>query len=193
MTVVRGKTTTTELPSEDRAKLLGTLVRELSGQAASGGPVIFEIPLDSTNKVDVLVVWDAFRDLRSEDRTDLILDAYDARRGEIAQALGVTHEEAFDQNLLPYSVVPMARLRQASPVGGVHGDFPRVAPNAKSGEVDPEELRSAMIDQGGIALPDGRVVLRLPTMVMAEAAHRRLCEILPRGYWSLVQTAQTWG
>ena len=79
MTVVRGKTTTTELPSEDRAKLLGTLVRELSGQAASGGPVIFEIPLDSTNKVDVLVVWDAFRDLRSEDRTDLILDAYDAR------------------------------------------------------------------------------------------------------------------
>ncbi len=128
MPVIRGQVRTTALAPQRRAELLETLSRELSGQSDSGGPVIFEIPLDQSDKVDVLVVWEAFQDLRSEDRTGLILDAYGDQRDRIAQGLGVTYNEAIDQNLLPYSVVPMAQLGEANPVGGVLGRFPRVAP-----------------------------------------------------------------
>ena len=41
----------------------------------------------------------------AEDRTRLILDAYGDDQEKIAQALGVTYEEAIEQQLLPYTIV----------------------------------------------------------------------------------------
>jgi hypothetical protein len=154
------------LAPERRQALLEQLSSELTENTKPNGPVVFEIPVGPGERIDVLVVWAEWEGLRSEDRTDLILEAYNGQRDRIAQALGVTYEEAKEQQLLPYAVLPMIRR----------------------GEPD-QDVRKAMLEEGGIALPGERVELRFPTMSMAEAAHRNLCNKLPRGYWSIAQTA----
>ena len=165
MPVIRGDVARTAVSPERRNSLLQVLSGELSGEGRPGGPVIFEIPLDESGRIDVLVVWQEFQGLRSEDRSSLIEDAYGSRQGNIAQALGVTFQEAIEQHLLPYAVVPMVR----------------------QGEVDAAELRAVMLAEGGFPEPQNKVNLRFPTMAMAETVHRRLCDKLPRGYWSIEQ------
>jgi hypothetical protein len=150
---------------ENRQALLDQLVSELAGHATDKGPVVFEIPLIHSDKMDVLVVWEAWQDVPSEVRSDIILEAYKDKKDAISQALGVTYYEANDQNLLPYAVLPMAR----------------------GGEVDPETRKAAMLKQGGFALEGGKVDLRFPTRTMAQEAHRRLCDEVPKGYWSMVE------
>jgi hypothetical protein len=166
MPVIRGQPTASILPPERRRALLQQLVNELVDRPEPNGPVVFEIPLEQTDKMDVLVVWQAFEGLRSEDRTGLILDAYEDKKDRVSQALGVTYQEAMDQQLLPYAVIPMTR----------------------PGEIDDAELRKAMLAEGGLLLSDRKVDLLFPVMAMAEAAHKRLCDRLPRGYWSIAQT-----
>jgi len=163
MPVIRGRSTTTALTAERRAQLRERLARELSGQGTPDGPLIFEIPLEQSDKLDVIVVWKEFEGLRAEDRSQVILDAYQDRRDQVAMAMGVTYQETIDQQLLPYAVIPITR----------------------HGEADPNEIRKAMLEEGGVALADQKIDLRFPTMAMAEAAHHRLCERLPQGYWSI--------
>ncbi len=91
--------------------------------------------------MDVIVVWKELEGLWAEDRSQVILDAYQDQRDRISMAMGVTYQEAIDQQLLPYTVVPMTR----------------------HGEVDPAALRRAMLEEGGIALDGGKVDLRFPT------------------------------
>ena len=164
MPVIRGPSSVTALSPDRRSALLEQLRNEIASGGTAGGPVIFEIPLEQSDKMDVLVVWPAFEALRSEDCTTLIMDAFADKADKIAQALGVTYQEALDQQLLPYAVQPMSR----------------------SGEADPAKLREAMVNEGGIGLPGGKVDLRFPTAAMAKEAHHRLCERLPNGYWSIV-------
>ena len=170
MPLIRGTARQTILARDVRETLLKQLSDELAGRGVESGAVIFEIPLEHADTVDVLVVWQEFEDLRSEDRTALILEAYKQEFGTgartVSQALGVTYQEAMEQNLLPYAVQPMAR----------------------AGEADADTLRQAMRKAGGIRLPNEKVVLRFPTMAMAEDAHRQLCDALPRGYWGIVST-----
>ncbi|HZW35188.1 MAG TPA: hypothetical protein VFF52_30985 [Isosphaeraceae bacterium] len=166
MPVIRGRSTATAVTPERRAQLRERLTRERSGPGTPEGPLIFEIPLEQSDQVDVIVVWNEFQGVRVEDRDRVILDAYQDRRDQIAMAMGVTYQEAIDQHVLPYAVIPMAHR----------------------GEVDLADLRKAMLEEGGIALDDGKVDLRFPTLAMAEAAHHRLCERLPQGYWSISQT-----
>jgi hypothetical protein len=166
MPVIRGQGTFTVIPAEQREKLVEQLQKELSGEVTPNGPVIFEIPFEQLDKFDVLVVWDVWKPIRSEDRSEIILSAYQEKKTKIAQALGVTYHEAIEQQVLPYAVVPMVR----------------------PGEVDFEMLKKEMIVEGGIALPNGNVELRLPTMALAEQAHRKLVSRLSNGYWSIVQT-----
>jgi len=166
MPVIRGEPTTNILSPELRESLLRKLASEHAGPGTADGPLIFEIPLGRSDKIDVLVVWKEFEDLRSEDRTELILDAYNEQKDKISLAMGVTYQEAIGQQLLPYTVIPMTR---------------------RGGGVDPAELRKAMLDEGGIPLSDEKVDLRFPTMAMAEAAHRRLIERLPGVYWSIIE------
>ena len=75
MPVIRvGADIATPLPPGLRESLLEKLKREIEGQSTAGGPIVFEIP-EGTETVDVLVVWEDWSKLRSEDRTNLILDA----------------------------------------------------------------------------------------------------------------------
>jgi hypothetical protein len=165
MPVIRGRSTANILTPDRREQLREQLAGELSGQRMPDGPLIFEIPLEQSDKMDVIVVWNEFEGVRVEDRERVILDAYRDRRDQIAMAMGVTYHEAIDQQVLPYAVIPMTR----------------------HGEVDPTELRRAMLEEGGIALDGGKVALRFPTLAMAEDAHQHLVDLLPGGYWSILE------
>jgi hypothetical protein len=169
MPVIRAKPEPVVLSSEHRQELVGQLSQELAGRTTEGGPVIFEIPLDQRDEVDVFVVWQAWEGLRWEDRASVIVEAYRGQPTKIAQPLGVTYDEAVEQGLLPYAVEPNVRRDE---------------------EADLNRLRDAMLREGGIELPDDRrtVKLRFPNMKMAESAYHKLCEAVPEGCWSLVQS-----
>ncbi len=140
MPVIRLTSTAPVFRREQRQALLDLLSKELAGQATEKGPVVFEIPLDHSDKMEVLVVWEAWKDVPSEVRGNVILEACNDKKDAISQVLGVTYQEANDQNLLPYAVLPMARR----------------------GEVYPEMLSAAMLKQGGFAQEGGKIDLRCP-------------------------------
>lgn len=166
MPVIRGRAPESVVTVEQRQDVAERLARELAGEQTPKGPVIFEIPLERHDRIDVLVVWDAWKPFESEDRSKMILDAYKDSRSQVAQALGVTYEEAIEQQVLPYAVVPMIRPE----------------------ELDEQDVKNVMRAQGGFELENGKVDLRFPTMSLAEEAHRRLADSMPKGYWSIVQT-----
>jgi hypothetical protein len=165
MPVIRGEQTSAILKPEYRKALVESLRKELSGKPVAEGPVVYEIPLGD-DRIDVLVVWQVWRSIRASDRSAIIMDAYGPKTKNIAQALGVTYEEALDQQLLPYAVVPIVR----------------------PGEADETELRRVMRAEGAFSLFGDKLDLRFPTMEMAEFALRKLAKKMPNGYWSVVQT-----
>ena len=181
MPVIRGHSKRSALTDELRKTLLEKLEAELSGNPAKLGaaifvvPLVYEIPLErldanrrlDTNRKDVIVVWDEFRDLRSEERSALILDAYKDQAASIELPLGVTLDEAIEQNLLPYDVKPISR-----------------SPEREKNEAD---IRQAMLDEGGFPLGDKKIVLRFPTWAMAEEASLRLMERVPQVHWYIEQ------
>jgi hypothetical protein len=174
MPVIRGRFTASLLTPERRAHLKERLVSELSGQRTPDGPLIFEIPLEQSDKFDVIVIWNEFEGLRAGDRDQIILEVYGDRRQQISMVMGATQREADDQSLLPYSVFSKVMV---------------IADNSLP--VNPknlDELREAMLDEGGVVLDDGDVALRFPTRAMAEEAQERLAERLPRGKWSISKT-----
>jgi hypothetical protein len=170
MPVIRGQIKPLPILDEQRKQVAEQLTKELSGERTENGPVIFEIPFKDQVRVDVLVVWNAWEPFTSSDRSDIILNAYkeDPKNAsiQIAQALGVTHKEAIEQQILPYAVMPIAR----------------------GSDIGAEDVKKAMVDEGGFKLDNGNIDLRFPTMSLAEEAHKRLVDKLPKGYWSIVQT-----
>ena len=111
-------TTTTTVDPQQRASLLTKLKDEFK-KSTEQGPVIFEIPL-GTECFDVLVVWEQWADWPSDERSRLILDAYeDDRRDQIAQASGVTYHEAIQQQLLPYTIVSQFEQKSGVRSAGV--------------------------------------------------------------------------
>jgi len=168
MPVIRQTAAGPVLKGEDRAALTAQLAKELAGKATENGPVIFEIPVSGGKKIDVLVVWEKWKEngIPSQTRSDIILAAYGKKKNKIAQPLGVTYVEAMEQNLLPYAVVPMARKN----------------------EVPADQLIAVMKQHGGFVLEDNKVDLRFPTLEMAQDAHAKLVDELPKAYWSIVHS-----
>jgi hypothetical protein len=162
MPVIRGRPSQTQLPDDRRSSLLARLTSERVGATAPGGPVIFELPLTQTNKFDVMVVWDEWKDVRSEDRTQLIKEVYQDKADALALALGVTRKEADEQGVLPYKV-RMTFVQQ-----------PRFTE---------DQFQAACLSVGGFVGPDGRSELRFPTAPIAEEAALRLKEKLPGSEW----------
>ena len=174
MPVIRGRSSTRPLMAERRAKLKGRLRRELDGEGAPGGPLIYEIPLKQSDKLDVMVVWDEFEGVSVEDRDEIILDAYRDRHDRISMAMGVTWREVSEQNLLPYMVISNTEYLQHL------GEGSSVPP------IDTSELREAKLREGGIERGDGVILLQFPTRVMAEEAQARLAARLPLAGWSVM-------
>lgn len=171
--------TTTTLPPDVRESLLVKLKSEFQ-QSTEGGPVIFEIPL-GTDCFDVLVVWREWAKVPSaDDRTRLILDAYGENQEKVAQAMGVTFEEAMEQQLLRHVVVSQLENHK----------FAWLACDKDEERV--EKLLDAIRDEkranGGFVLAKDRVELRFPARSLADSICRKL-SAEPTGhnlYWSVV-------
>ena len=156
---------TTAVPDASlRQSLLTRLRTEIEGQVTDAGPVIFEIP-GVGERMDILVVWEDWDELRSEDRTALILEAYGEQQ-KIAQALGVTYEEAMQQQLLPYTIVSVFEHKKFASLvyGNDQNEVKRVL----------DAIQAVKKANGGIILPNGTVDLRFPTRTMADNTLARL-------------------
>jgi len=127
-----------------------------------------------TGKIRVTVLWDEWDRLPLEDRTAVILRAYDLAEGRdyrerIALASGLTVPEAYAAGMLPFQIIPALR----------RGD-----------KVTREECCQAMIEEGASTLlaPD-KPQLRFATEEEAEAARQRLVQRLPNSdqVWVITQ------
>lgn len=152
-----------EPPRPTFGDLTHRLARELLDDRDSGQPVINE-QVFPTQKLRVTVIWDEWDRLPLEDRTAVILRAYEIAEGRgsrdnIALASGLTFPEAYATAMLPFQVFPA--LRASDPV-------------------TPEECRQAMIDEGASTLLDAdKPQLRFFTQEDADAAMRRLIARVP--------------
>lgn len=168
-----------------RDHLADLLVKELLGERTRLGPVVFELPTEQQDSVDVIVVWEAWKSLPVNARSAVVRDAYsrfkktleasvpsidhEKPRGALApvpaSVIAVTWEDLAQTDILPYQIEPMARKNEA----------------------DPEDIRLLMMDSGAIQTPFG-IQLRFPTKEMAADVHARLMEEMPEAHWSLVET-----
>ncbi len=145
-----------------KAGLAEKLAEELKSDRDYGQPLVYE-QVYSTKKARVTVIWDAWADASLEERSAIILKAYELAEGvegreKIALASGLTVPEAGAAGLLPYKVISGLR---------------------KSDALKPEQVREAMIDQGASLLneEDG-LQLRFATKKEAEACVERLAKKL---------------
>ena len=155
------------------ADLAGRLADELRHSHESGQPLIDEQEFP-TGKIRVAVIWDEWDHLPLEDRTAVILRAYDLAEGDgyrdrIALASGLTVPEAYAAGMLPFQIIPALRSGDA---------------------VSPEQCRQAMIDEGASTLlAADKPQLRFAAEEEAEAARRRLARRLPNSdqVWVITQ------
>ena len=140
------------------------LVDELRSERAAGQPRIDERHFPGSNAIRVIVIWDEWDPVPDDERTEIILQAYEQVEGKdfrdrISVAVGLTTFEAADFGMLPYQVE--LALRNGDPVR-------------------PEQCREAMIEQGASVLRGrDRLQLRFATLEEAEDCIRRLVERLP--------------
>ncbi|MCI0381394.1 MAG: hypothetical protein L0215_27735 [Gemmataceae bacterium] len=144
-------------------ELTNQLAAELSNPTASGQPIIEE-QVFPTGKKRVTVIWDAWDHMRFENRTAIILRAYDIVEGRegrnaIALASGLTIPEARAAGMLTFRIIPA--LRPGDPV-------------------TLEQCSQAMIDEGASRLLGAdNPLLVFPSRDEAEAARQRLSRRLP--------------
>lgn len=156
-----------------RNRLVGELACEIRGDADIKSPEraqVFEQAIPQTNTSHVVVVWNKWSNIPSQERGAVILDAYKQADPEthtkITIALGVTLEEALDLDLLPYQVMTMRK---------------------ESDSVTYEQLEAAMLQEGAARTPFG-VHMYFPTQHHAEEAVRRLNARCPGPFWAITQT-----
>src|SRR5439155_19206863 len=139
------------------------LAAELKSGREFGQPTVYEQEY-TTGKLRVTVIWDEWADASLEERSAIILRAYELAEGagyrdRIALASGLTVPEAAAAGMLPYQVLPA--IRTTDPVNR-------------------EDVEAAMVEQGASQLEeeDG-LQLRFATREEAEAYRSRLIEKLP--------------
>lgn len=149
--------------ADAKGELVDRLASELKEARDYGQPFVFEEEF-STKKIRVNVIWDRWAGVPLEERSATILKAYETVEGpdfrrRIALASGLTVPEAYAAGMLSYQVV--AGRRQGDPV-------------------TEEQVRQAMLEEGGSVLADpSSIQLRFRSEEDAEAARRRLTQRLP--------------
>jgi hypothetical protein len=170
-----------DYPRKTDGKLVERLVDELKASRESGQPFIYEESF-TTGKVRVLVIWDDWKDLPLEERTNIILSAVEKAdgkdyRAKVALASGLTVPEGVAAGMLPYQIIPAHR---------------------KADKVTLEQCREAMLAEGASKLfGPNALQLRFPTEDAAEACRTRLVKRLPNSdeIWIVTReiTAQDFG
>lgn len=157
------RTIPVDRPTAPNAALAEQLAGELRACRESGQPLVYEQELGSQRR-RVTVVWDEWDRVPMDERTWVILRAFELAEGtgyrnQIALANGLTVPEATVAGLLPYQVG--TALRRDDPVTY-------------------EQCRQAMVQEGGSTLFGPDVVqLRFATEEEAEACRQRLIRRLP--------------
>jgi hypothetical protein len=160
-------------------QLVDALAQELQSNNKFGQPLVIEEPFGGTNDIRVTVFWDSFASVPDEERTKVILEAYeriDATAADhIAVALGLTFPEAEDEWLLPYEIVP--NLRAGDPVSL-------------------QDCFATMLKLGASTLRDRhRPSLRFPKPDLAKRCVEELTRVLPasNGVWTILGHMRTSG
>src|SRR3990172_5721801 len=115
---MRRKTIGPELPTAANQALVEKLRLGVRDQGESGQPLIYETEL-GRERLRATVVWDEWDGMPMDERTTVILRAYElgegkAYRDQIALASGLTVPEAYAAGMLPYQV--STALRKGDPV-----------------------------------------------------------------------------
>jgi hypothetical protein len=140
------------------------LAAELKNDRQFGQPLIVEEEFEETHGLRISVVWDNWIGILDENRTAIILRAYERAEGmelvnRIASASGFTVPEATQLGMLPFSVVTALR----------RGD-----------QVNFDQCFKAMIDEGASTLADPKYPqLRFSSYDQAMQSIARLCNRLP--------------
>jgi hypothetical protein len=152
-----------EQPRRTFGDLAQQLAEELRGGRDSGQPLIDE-QVFPAGVIRVTVFWDKWDRLSHEDRTTVILRAYEMAEGsdyrnKITLASGLTIPEAHACGMLPYQI--LMGLRPGDPV-------------------TTEQCRQAMFEEGAsLLLAPDNPQLRFATEEEAEAGRQRLIRRLP--------------
>lgn len=162
-----------EAPRRADGGLVDRLADELRHTHESGQPLIYERRFP-TGKIRVAVIWDDWDRLPLEERTDIVLRAYEKAEGResrdrVALASGLTVPEAYSAGMLPFQIIPV--LRKGDPV-------------------TIEQCRDAMRAEGASTLFGAdQPQLRFATSEEAEAARRRLIQRLPESdqVWAITR------
>jgi len=171
-----------------RGHLAELLAQELLGERSRRGPVIFEIPAEP-DKVDVLVIWEAWKSLPAVDRGAVIRDAYSRYKTTIEGSIHVIDPS----KKVSTTLVPAVMMATgATPDEAItEGLLPcAVSANARAGEVDFEDVQLLMIDAGAIPTKTG-LQLRFPDGRIAADVHARLVEEMPEAHWAIVEQLGT--
>jgi hypothetical protein len=142
--------------------LVERLAAELKSNRQFGQPLVDEQEF-SGGRIRVTVIWDEWVRLPLEDRSAIILRAYDEAEGDgyrdkIVLASGLTVPEAHAAGILPFQIIAAVR---------------------SSDLVTLEQCNQAMIAEGASILGGGEPQLLFATLDDAEAARKRLAEQLP--------------
>jgi hypothetical protein len=169
-----------------RDNLTDLLVKELMGERSRMGPVIFELPTDQANQVDVIVVWEAWKSLPLEARSQVVRDAYQRFARVLESSL---HQ--IDPNKPRDLLVPTP----ASVTCATWDDLTtldllpyKIQPTAGEDAFDPEDARLLMTEVGAIWTPFG-VQLRFPNKEMATDVYARLMTEMPEARWSIIESS----
>lgn len=164
-------------PSTDKAAqheiLVESLVNELRRERHNGQPYVYINNVGQTPSLHVTVVWDEWRDLSSQQRSRIIVDAVErndpATRGKITIAMGLTGEEARQFGILRYKV----QLHLKKPEEGRR-----------------PQLETLLRDEGAFDTSEGRELLFL-TEEQANQAYDRLQDAAPGKHWVLVREEES--
>ncbi len=152
----------TALATAKSSGLAEKLAQELKAVREYGQPLVYEIEY-TTGKIRVTVIWDAWADTSLEDRSAVILRAYELAqadyRDRITLASGLTVPEAAAAGMLPYQLITALR---------------------KNDPVTFEQAKQAFLDEGASQLVNPEALeLRFATPEEAEASRQRLIRKYP--------------
>lgn len=156
--------------------LVKKLIAEFNASSANLQPLILEEHIPATGSRHVRVIWDRWKGIDDEQRSEAITEAYARNEGteaaaNITIAEGVTPQEALALGWLPFKVVPLPKK----------GDSLRLAAYQEAQE---KEKRSALLGTKARELRYARIE-------DAEQAAERLKQAVPGSSWTVVQELAT--
>lgn len=167
---------TKDVPPHKYTGVVKKLAYELVSSGSELQPLILEERIAATGSRHVHVIWDSWKNIPDEERSLVILEAYQQAgladaAAEITIASGVTPEEAIVLGLLPWKIMPARKKNEKLPEEAYTKVLTQEAKNTLLGTKG-KELRYARLED-------------------AHEAKARLLLALPGSFWSVVQEVQT--